>query len=95
MLVLTGAVLAQGQLQEGRRLLQEGDGQSHLLASVSQNLHLRGFNTKNRKIKGSTHAPSTARRRVEETAGFPRQEDTINQARRDKLQKAQRHAGKM
>lgn len=39
---LTRAVLTQGQLQEGRRLLQEGDGQGHLFPSVSQNLDLQG-----------------------------------------------------
>lgn len=41
-IVLTRAVLTQGQLQEGRRLLQEGDGQGHLFPSVSQNLDLQG-----------------------------------------------------
>lgn len=59
-IALTRAVLAQRQLQEGRRLLQERDRQRHLFAGVSQNLHLRGLDTENRKIKASvrTHCSS-------------------------------------
>lgn len=59
-IALTRAVLAQRQLQEGRRLLQERDRQRHLFAGVSQHLHLRGSDTKNTKIKGRAAAPQTA-----------------------------------
>lgn len=39
---LTRAVLAEGQFQKRRGLLQERDGQSHFFAGVSQNLDLQG-----------------------------------------------------
>lgn len=39
---LTCAVLAQGQLQKGWSLLQEGHGESHFFTSISQNLDLEG-----------------------------------------------------
>lgn len=40
--LLTRAVLAQGELQESRGLLQERHGQGHFLARVPQHLHLQG-----------------------------------------------------
>lgn len=41
-LSLTRAVLAEGQFQKRRGLLQERDGKSHFFAGVSQNLDLQG-----------------------------------------------------